>query len=128
MLVGDDPDLENPGWRRLQIVFAVGNPGTGAHDLYVACFGTALVTQVVFVADSPFTNVGDDFHIAVRMFRETGARGDHVVVPYPQVAPVHSLRVVVFGERKVVMGVQPAVVSCAQCVERSEFKHDASPE
>jgi hypothetical protein len=30
----------------------------------------------------------------------------------------------VFGERKMVMGIQPAVVSAAQRVERSEFKHD----
>jgi hypothetical protein len=30
----------------------------------------------------------------------------------------------VLGERKVVMGIQPAVVSAAQGFERSEFKHD----
>jgi hypothetical protein len=30
----------------------------------------------------------------------------------------------VFSERKVVMGIQPAMVSAAKRVERSEFKHD----
>jgi hypothetical protein len=34
---------------------------------------------------------------------------------------------VVLGERKVVMGIQPTVIGAAQGVERSEFKHDASP-
>jgi hypothetical protein len=51
----------------------VGNPGAGAHDLYVAGFSAALVAKVVLVGNGPFTDIGDDFHVAVRVLRETGA-------------------------------------------------------
>ncbi|MCY1361285.1 hypothetical protein D9M69_479460 [compost metagenome] len=123
-LVRDDPDLENPGRRRFQVVLAVGNPGAGAHDLDVTRFGTTLVAKVVLVGNGAFADIGDDFHVAVRVLRETGAGSDHVVIPDPQVAPVHTLGIVVFGERKMMVGIQPAVVSTAERVERSEFKHD----
>ena len=66
-----------------------------------------------------FTNVSDDFHVAVRVFRETGTGFDHIVVPDPQLAPVHAFWIVIVSEREVVMCVQPAVVGAAQCVERS---------
>ena len=122
--VGNDPDLEDLGRRRLQVVLAVGNPGAGAHDLYVTGFSAALVAKVVLVGNGPFTDIGDDFHVAMRVLWETGAWGDYVVVPDPQVAPVHAFGVMVLGERKMVMGIQPAVVSATERVERSEFKHD----
>ncbi|MOA25667.1 hypothetical protein D3C78_1464070 [compost metagenome] len=102
----------------------MGDPGTGAHDLDVARFGPALVAQVVLVGNGAFTDIGDDFHVPVRVLREAGAGSDHVVIPDPQVAPVHALWIVVFGERKMVMRIQPAVVSTAKGFERSEFKHD----
>ncbi|MNM97374.1 hypothetical protein D3C81_1098780 [compost metagenome] len=60
----------------------------------------------------------------MRMLGKASAGCDHVIVPHPQVAPAHALRVVVLGERKVVMGIQPAVMGAAQRAEGSEFKHD----
>ncbi|MCY1375910.1 hypothetical protein D9M69_633600 [compost metagenome] len=100
------------------------DPGAGTHDLNVARFGAAFVAEVVFVGNRAFTNVSDDFHVPVGVFREAGAGGDHVIVPHSQVAPVHTFWVVVLGERKVMMSIQPAVVGAAQGVERSEFEHD----
>jgi hypothetical protein len=37
---------------------------------------------------------------------------------------VHALGVVVLGEGKVVVSVQPTVIGAAQGIERSKFKHD----
>ena len=103
------------------------NASAGTHDLHIACFSAAFVAQVIFMSDGAVSHIGDDFHVTVRMFWETGAGSDDVVVPHAQIAPVHALRVVVLGERKVMMRVQPAVIRAAQCVERSEFKHDDAP-
>ncbi|MCY1454688.1 hypothetical protein D9M71_717700 [compost metagenome] len=63
----------------------------------------------------------------MRVRREAAAGSDQVVVPYPQVAPVHARRVVVFGERKMVMGIEPAVVGVAEAFERSQLQHGRAP-
>src|SRR5690606_40735141 len=72
----------------------------------------------ILVGDSPFAHVGDDFHVVVGMRRKTAVRRDGVIVPDPQATPVHTLRIVVFGEGKVVLGIQPAVIGGAEA--RSE--------
>ncbi|MOA05482.1 hypothetical protein D3C78_1250830 [compost metagenome] len=95
----------------------------GAHHLYVAGFGAALVAQAVLVGDRALADVGDDFHLAVRMRWEAGARGDFVIVPDAQVAPAFAVGVVVLGEGEVVLGIQPAVVGAAELVEGSAFDH-----
>ncbi|MNR36640.1 hypothetical protein D3C85_1545860 [compost metagenome] len=105
----------------------MGDTGTGTHDLHIAGFSTALVAQAVLVGDSTLTYIGDDFHVAVRVRREATASGDQVVVPDPQVAPVHARRVVVFGEREVVMGVEPTMVGMAKALERAQLQHVGCP-
>ena len=92
----------------------MGDPGTGAHDLNVARFGSTFVAQVILVGDCTFTYIGDDFHVPVGVLREARTGGNHVIVPYTQVAPVHAAWIVVLGERKVVVGIQPAMVGAAQ--------------
>ncbi|MNH35094.1 hypothetical protein D3C79_957470 [compost metagenome] len=79
------------------------------------------------MSDGAFTHIGDDFHVAVWMRWEPAAGGDQVVVPYPQVAPVHTRRVMVFGKREMVVGVEPAVVGVAKAFERSQLQHDRAP-
>ncbi len=63
---------------------------------------------------APFADVGDDLHVGVRVRREAGLRRDLVVVPHPDRAPAHAVRVVVAGEREVVVGLEPAVVGAAE--------------
>src|SRR5690606_11715155 len=92
-LVRLNPDLEDLGGFVLQVVLAVSDTGTGAHHLHVAGLGTALVAQVVLMADGPFAYVGDDLHVAMRMRRKARVRGDLVVIPDAQAPPVHSLGV-----------------------------------
>src|SRR5690606_7013843 len=109
LAVGEDPDLEDPGHARLEVVLGVADAGARAHHLHVAGHGAALVAQAVLVGDRPLAHVGDDLHVGVRVRREAGARLDGVVVPHPQRAPVDAVRVVVTGEREVVLRVEPAV-------------------
>jgi len=101
----------------------VADAGARAHYLHIARFGAALVAQAVLVGDGAFTDIGDDFHVGVGMGRETRAGGDGVVVPHPQRAPAHAGRIVVAGEGKVVLGIEPAVVGTAKGLEGTAFDH-----
>ncbi|MNJ74708.1 hypothetical protein D3C77_716860 [compost metagenome] len=102
----------------------MGDAGTSTHHLHITGLGAALVAQVVLVADGAFTHISDDFHVAVRVRREAAACRNQVVVPDPQVAPVHPLRVVVLGKGKMMVGVEPAMVGMAKALERAQLQHD----
>ena len=115
--VGLDPDLEQGRLLVLQIIFGVGDAGPGAHHLHVAGAGAALVAHRILVGDRAGADVGDDFHVAVRMRRKAALRGDLVVVPDADPAPAHAGRVVIIGEGEMVAGIEPAVVGVAEAVE-----------
>ena len=101
----------------------MADAGAGAHHLHVASLGTALVALVVLMADGAFADVGDDFHVRMRVRREAGAGLDGVVIPHPQRTPVHARRVVVLGEGEVVLGIQPTVVGSAEAGKRATLDH-----
>src|SRR5205085_7581991 len=61
-----DPDLEDLGRLRLQIVFGMADAGAGTHHLDVAGLGAALVAEAVLMGDRTFSDVGDDLHVGVR--------------------------------------------------------------
>src|SRR3546814_5920136 len=83
------PDLEDASLHILMIIFRMANAGSGRHHLHVARLRPALVAEAVLMADRAFTNIGDDFHVAVRMRRKAGVRGDDIVVPDAKASPVH---------------------------------------
>jgi len=117
------PDLEQARGPGFQVVLGMADAGAGAHDLNVARLGAPLVAQTVLMRDGTFTHIGDDFHVGVRMQRETRARLDGIVVPDAQAAPVHTLRIVIACEGEMVPGVQPAVIGGTQRRERAVFHH-----
>src|SRR6516165_3720928 len=118
-----DPNLEDPGGARLQIVLRVTDSGPRTHHLHVAGFGASLVAEAVLMGDRTLADIGDDLHVGVRVRRKPGIRSDRVVIPYPERAPAHALGVVVVGEREMVLGVKPTVVRSAQAFKRSAFDH-----
>jgi hypothetical protein len=126
-LVRLDPDLEQGRGFGFEIVFGVADARSGAHHLHITGFGAAFVAKAVLVGDGAFADVGDDLHVRMRMGRKAGVRGDLVVVPDPDRTPAHALRIIVTGEREVVLGVQPAVVRAAQTVEIPAFDHSRPP-
>jgi hypothetical protein len=80
-LTGKQPDLEE-----LKRVFAVialqmADPGAGAHHLDVALYCPTDVAGAIFVCNDALADIGDDFHVCVRVTAETRAGRDLVVVP-----------------------------------------------
>jgi hypothetical protein len=82
-----------------------------------------VIAEAVLVGDGAAAHVGDDFHVLVRVRGKAGLRGNDVVVPHPQAAPVHARRVMVLGEGKMVPGVQPAVPGTSQLSMGSQVDH-----
>ena len=109
-----NPYLENARFHILQVVLAVHDPGACAHHLHIASDGTAAVAEAVFMGDGALADVGDDFHVPVRVRFEPRLRRDAVFVPYAQAAPAHALDVMITSKGKVVARVQPAVLRMAK--------------
>jgi hypothetical protein len=71
--------------------------------------------------------VRDDLHVAVPVRAEAGARGNAVFVDDAQVAHAHVRRVVVIGEGKAVVALEPAVVGIAPVGGLAQRDHGGSP-
>ena len=85
--------------------------------------GTAAVTEAVFMSDGALADIGDDFHVAVRVRLEARLRRDAVVVPDAQAAPAHALDIVIIGKGKMVARVQPAVLRMTKLGIWTSFDH-----
>ena len=62
------------------IVLAVADSRSGAHPLHVPRSYQRACSCAVFMRHSAFQHVGDDFHVAVRMSRESAARINSIFV------------------------------------------------
>src|SRR3546814_4297827 len=100
------------------------DPGARRHHLDVAGLGPALVAELVAVGDGAFPHIGDDFHVAVRVRVEAAAGTDGVVVPDPERADTHPLRIVVVAEAEVMAGGPPVDVEPAETAERTYLDQD----
>ena len=68
-------------------------------------------------------DIGNDFHVCVRMGGKAAVGLNRVVVPNSQAAPPHALSIMIVGERKMVLGIQPAMIGTTEILERSKFNH-----
>src|SRR5437879_13772359 len=71
ILLRQNPDLKQ--MHRLRggrIELAIQNTGTSATSLHVTWANGRTVSQAVFVGQSPFQHVGDNFHVAMRRSEE----------------------------------------------------------
>src|SRR3546814_13991078 len=109
------------------IIFRRANAGSGRHYLHVARLRPSLVAEAVLMADRAFTNIGDDFHVAVRMRRKAGVRGDDIVVPDAKASPVHPVRILVVRKGELMLGIQPAMIFPAKAFKWDPFDHLSSP-
>src|SRR5579859_2148150 len=112
------------GFRGVELT--VSHAGPCAHVLNVAWLYHRTVAHAVAVLQRAFEHVGDDFHVAVGMHRESASSGDAVVIHHAQGAKVHVFWVVVIGKRKGEMGVQPAMVGVAAFVAFENLDHGGS--
>src|SRR3546814_7661956 len=62
------------------IVFAVRDPGSGAHPLHLAGANDGTVAQIVPVGERALQYVGDDLHVPMPVLVEAGAGQDAVLV------------------------------------------------
>src|ERR1700722_20668409 len=99
----------------------------GAHTLDVARMNGRAVAHAVLVRQSAFEHITDDFHVAMAVCPKTLATRDAILVDHPQRAEMHVLRVVIAGERKAVIRIEPAVVSVAPFIGASNFEHVELP-
>src|SRR4051794_17873630 len=104
----------------------MGHAGAGAHHLHVTRARAALVAHRILVRDRTGANVGDDFHVTMRVRRKAALRRDLVVIPDASAPPAHSARVVIVPEGKMVAGVEPAVVGMAEASEFADIDHDVN--
>src|SRR5579871_4392633 len=112
-----DPDLEDAGGFRLQIIFGMADAAARAHHLHVTGFGAAMIAHAVAMSDGALTDISDDFHVGMGMGRKSRVRLDLVVIPDPERAPAHAGRVIIIGEGKMMLGVEPAMVCATQAGE-----------
>ena len=109
------------------IPFRMLDAAAGAHHLDVACFGAAFITHGVLVGDRARADIGDDFHVPVAVWRKAGLWTDLVVIPDPELPVAHAGRVVILGEREMIMGAEPLIPECTEPFERSDIDHGFSP-
>jgi hypothetical protein len=69
-------------------------------------------------------NIGDDFHVMMRMRAEAAAGRHCVVVDDAQTAKTHPVRIVIVREGKRVPGVQPAMIGMATLFGFSDLDHN----
>ena len=79
-LVRDDPDLIKPRIFVLIVIFGMAHTGSGAHHLNVARAGAAGIAEAILVRDRALPDIGNDFHIVVRMFAEAASGGNTVII------------------------------------------------
>src|SRR4029434_4513258 len=95
-LVLDDPNLQEMYGLVLRgIVFTVADSRSRAHPLHVARSDHRARSCAVFMRHGALQHVGDDFHVAVRVSRESAARINSIFVNDSQSTKAHVLRIVV---------------------------------
>jgi hypothetical protein len=92
------------------IVLRVPHSTTGTHVLHAAGADDPVAADAIPMLELTGQDVGDDFHVAMRMGRESFARDDSIVVEDAQRAPIHVLRIVIVRETERVARPKPTMV------------------
>ncbi len=80
------------------IELTVPDPGSSRHVLYIAAFHNCAIAHAVFMFQRALDDVGDYFHIAVRVRAEALPRFDPVFVNNTQTGESHVGRIVILTE------------------------------
>ena len=115
MFIGNNPDLVKTRILTFQIMFRMRYTCACAHHLHIACAGAALIAHAVLVRDCALADIGDNFHIIVRVGAEATACRYLVIVDHPQAAKAHTFGVVIAGKAEMVASIQPAMIGVSQC-------------
>ena len=77
-------------------------------------------------SSAPFQHIGNNLHVAVAMCGKPIARRHPILVHHPQRTKAHSGRIVIIGERKGVMRIEPTMIGMAPVVGFEELNHVSS--
>src|SRR5260370_36200865 len=103
-----DPDLQKMHRLGLRvIIFAVQDPGAGAHPLDLARSDHRAGAETVLMLECTLEHIGDDLHVAMSMPGEARARRHSILVDHPHGAKPHIGRIAIIAEREAVLAVQP---------------------
>jgi hypothetical protein len=116
--------LKQPTGFITQIKFAMCDASACAHNLYITSLGPASIAQAIFMRDRAFADIGDDFHIVMRMRRKSRSCGNFVVIPNPDIAPIHPSGIIITGKAKMMIGVEPAMIGFPQGRKTALFGGD----
>src|SRR5437868_11865375 len=105
----------------------MANAAACGHALAIAGENHRTGSEAVLVFEFAFENVGDDFHVAMRVRGKSSVGRDPIFVDDAQRAKSNPLRIPVVAEAKGVMGFEPAVVSSTTFLGRTNANHSHSP-
>src|SRR5262249_7084262 len=109
------------------IILAVRDALARAHALDFPRNDHRACPHAVLVLKGAFQNISNDLHVPVSVRGKTFCRLDGVLVEDPERAKAHPLRVVVMGEGKRVVGVEPAVIEMAALGRFTNRYHKRNP-
>src|SRR5665213_2851520 len=113
-LVRHDPDLQEMSRDLFRIVeFGVLHTRTCTHSLDVARSDDRAVAHAVLVREFSLHDITDNFHVAMAMRPKTGPGRDPVFIDYAQRSELQVFGIIVIGERKTMIGPEPAVIGKA---------------
>ena len=113
-LTRKQPNLEQLEGNLATIALGMTDPRPRANNLNVARYRTADVAGAVLMRDDALPDIGDDFHVGMRVTAEAGAWGDLVVVPDHQSAKRTICRVTVCRHYKMVACFKPSVIAAIE--------------
>ena len=100
--------------------------GAGTHYLNIAGFGAAFIAHAVLMGNRPLADIGDDFHVAMRVRVKPLPRRDFIIIPNAQPPPIHALSIAVMPEGEMMIGIEPTEIGLAQAFKGTEFDHGFS--
>jgi hypothetical protein len=96
-------EMDRLGFRGVEL--AVLDAGACSHALELPRTEDGPVAEAVLMAESPFEDIGDDFHVPVTVHAEALTRLDPVFVDDPEHAKAYVSRVVIVAEGESVVGI-----------------------
>src|SRR3989338_3979919 len=105
------------------VEFAVCDSAAGAHTLDFAGHNHGAVSHAVLMRQRAFQNVGDDFHVLMRMGRKALPGRYPVFIDDAKGAETNMFGIPVFGKGKSVIGLKPAMIKMPAVLASPDLNH-----
>src|ERR1700722_7564206 len=106
-----------------RVELAMHNARAGGHALDLIRSERLLMAHAVLMRQRTLGDVGEDFHIAMGVHAEALAGSHAVFIDHTQAAETHELGVVIAGERKRMITIEPAMIGVASFFTFANLYH-----